>query len=297
MNICQIHGTVGQQVVAGKRIQFRTDPGARTLPCFEQGNDDPKSRGFVRSSYTKGLDVAEYWTHHMGGREGLIDTACKTAETGYLQRRMGKILESEHACTDGSVRDAHGNIILPKYGGDTMGSELLLKVRLTVLTKIGYTEDVARRWCGEEGEESLVLSYALYMVRKALLHFYPKCPGHLYLPFDPWDHVPKQEEVEPITAEACRAEVGRAELKIVAIVGEELSCINMLLALRVAFVSKRLKNVSPKTLRGALDIILDKIGLCQVPNGEMVGVIAAQSIGEPATQMVSKSFFYRPKKT
>ena len=33
----------------------------------------------------------------MGGREGLVDTAVKTAETGYMQRRLMKALEDQYA--------------------------------------------------------------------------------------------------------------------------------------------------------------------------------------------------------
>ena len=53
----------------------------------------PESRGFVENSYLKGLSPQEFYFHAMGGREGLIDTACKTAETGYIQRRLVKSLE------------------------------------------------------------------------------------------------------------------------------------------------------------------------------------------------------------
>ena len=42
----------------------------------------PESRGFVENSYLAGLTPSEFFFHAMGGREGLIDTAVKTAETG-----------------------------------------------------------------------------------------------------------------------------------------------------------------------------------------------------------------------
>lgn len=47
----------------------------------------------------------------MGGREGLIDTAVKTSETGYLQRRLIKALEDVMVKYDGTVRDSSGNLI------------------------------------------------------------------------------------------------------------------------------------------------------------------------------------------
>lgn len=54
----------------------------------------------------------------MAGREGLVDTAVKTAETGYLQRRLVKCLEDLVVHYDGSVRNAIGETVEFIYGGD-----------------------------------------------------------------------------------------------------------------------------------------------------------------------------------
>lgn len=71
---------VGQQNVEGKRIPFGFRK--RTLPHFIKDDYGPESRGFVENSYLAGLTPSEFYFHAMGGREGLIDTAVKTAETG-----------------------------------------------------------------------------------------------------------------------------------------------------------------------------------------------------------------------
>jgi len=82
---------VGQQAVDGKRIPYGfTD---RTLPHFHKFDDGPVARGFVENSFLHGLRPEEFFFHAMGGREGLIDTAVKTAETGYIQRKMVKAME------------------------------------------------------------------------------------------------------------------------------------------------------------------------------------------------------------
>jgi len=73
---------VGQQNVEGKRISFGF--GERSLPHFGRHDYGPESKGFVSSNYITGLDPSEFFFHAMGGREGLIDTAIKTAETGYI---------------------------------------------------------------------------------------------------------------------------------------------------------------------------------------------------------------------
>ena len=56
----------------------------------------------------------------MGGREGLIDTAVKTAETGYIQRRLVKALEDVMVNYDGTVRTSnnvsyHLDSFVPAY--------------------------------------------------------------------------------------------------------------------------------------------------------------------------------------
>ncbi len=69
-----------------------------------QDDYGPESRGFVENSYLAGLTPSEFYFHAMGGREGLIDTAVKTAETGYIQRRLIKAMESVMVQYDGTIR-------------------------------------------------------------------------------------------------------------------------------------------------------------------------------------------------
>jgi DNA-directed RNA polymerase II subunit RPB1 len=62
------------------------------LPHFIKDDYGPEAKGFVENSYLQGLTPIEFFFHAMGGREGLIDTAVKTSETGYIQRRLVKVL-------------------------------------------------------------------------------------------------------------------------------------------------------------------------------------------------------------
>ena len=108
INIGQMIACLGQQNVDGKRIPNGfTD---RTLPHFSKYDDGPESRGFVESSFLEGLTPQEFFFHAQG-REGLIDTAVKTSETGYIQRRLVKAMEDVKITTDGTVRNAKNNII------------------------------------------------------------------------------------------------------------------------------------------------------------------------------------------
>src|SRR6056300_1205278 len=117
-NVNQMIACVGQQNVDGKRVAYGfTD---RTLPHYNKYDDGPAARGFVENSFIKGLTPQEMFFHAMGGREGLIDTAIKTSETGYIQRRLSKAMENVMIEYDLTVRNCEGNIIEFFYGEDGM---------------------------------------------------------------------------------------------------------------------------------------------------------------------------------
>lgn len=134
INLVQMVGCLGQQSVEGKRISYGFDH--RTLPHFTKYDDGPESRGFVESSFVSGLTPQEFFFHAMGGREGLIDTAVKTSETGYIQRKLVKAMEDCKINFDMTVRNASGNIIQFLYGDDGMNS---VKLENHKLPYIEYT--------------------------------------------------------------------------------------------------------------------------------------------------------------
>lgn len=78
------------------------------MPHFEKHSKRPAAKGFVKNSFYTGLTGPEFFFHTMGGREGLIDTAVKTADTGYMQRRLMKALEDLAVNYDYTVRTCDG---------------------------------------------------------------------------------------------------------------------------------------------------------------------------------------------
>ena len=72
----------------------------------------------MQNSFYSGLTPTEFFFHTMGGREGLVDTAVKTAETGYMQRRLVKSLEDLVLHYDNTVRNSNNEVIQFRYGGD-----------------------------------------------------------------------------------------------------------------------------------------------------------------------------------
>lgn len=128
INISQMIACVGQQAISGKRVPDGFED--RALPHFERHSKVPRkslvfflknmltmetilislsqipaAKGFVENSFYSGLTPTEFFFHTMGGREGLVDTAVKTAETGYMQRRLVKALEDLIEHYDGTVRN------------------------------------------------------------------------------------------------------------------------------------------------------------------------------------------------
>ena len=116
LNLSQMAGSIGQQSVRGQRLHRGYQ--GRTLPHFKEGDLGAKARGFVESSYKRGLNPIEYFFHSMGGREGLVDTAVRTSRSGYMQRRLINALEDLKVTEDRKVIDTAGNIIQFVYGGD-----------------------------------------------------------------------------------------------------------------------------------------------------------------------------------
>jgi DNA-directed RNA polymerase beta' subunit len=121
-NITQIMGLLGQQNVTGRRIKPSISKGTRVLPHYSltgmSKSEEYASRGFVEHSFMQGLSPQEFWNHAATGREGITDTSMKTSTSGYLQRKMVKLMEDVKVEYDGTVRNAVGSVIQFAYGGD-----------------------------------------------------------------------------------------------------------------------------------------------------------------------------------
>jgi hypothetical protein len=85
-----------------------------------RGDKSPAGKGFVASSFFGGLSAPEFFYHTMAGREGLVDTAVKTADTGYMSRRLMKSLEDLYLAYDSTVRNSAGSLVQFVYGDDSL---------------------------------------------------------------------------------------------------------------------------------------------------------------------------------
>ncbi|MCY0868535.1 MAG: DNA-directed RNA polymerase subunit A' [Desulfurococcus sp.] len=116
VNLTQMSGLLGQQTVRGKRLSRGYLK--RALSHFRPEDLGPEARGFIESGFVKGLSPIEMFFHAAAGREGLIDTAVRTSQSGYMQRRLINALQDLRVEYDGSVRMPTGEVVQLLYGED-----------------------------------------------------------------------------------------------------------------------------------------------------------------------------------
>lgn len=229
LNIGQMTAALGQQSIRGKRIQKGYHN--RALSHFKPKDASPDAKGFVKSNYRDGLSPLEFFFHAMGGREGLVDTAVRTQQSGYMQRRLINALEHLKIEYDQTVRDPHGNIVQYLYGEDGI--------------------DPAKSDHGEAVNISRLI------------------------------------EAESVVDEGRKA----TEDVIKGIIAKYAENLNsrMKANLEKALLENRL---SKEGVEKVMKKVLDLIDRALAEPGEAVGVVTAQSIGEPGTQMTLRTFHF-----
>ncbi len=113
-NSGQMSGCVGMQGVSGQIIQKKVN--GRTLPYFFQNDDRGEARGLIKPSFSMGMGYPQFFFLNQAGREGLIDGAVKTAESGYVQRKLIKTMEDLVIKYDSTLRNVNNTIVQFVYG-------------------------------------------------------------------------------------------------------------------------------------------------------------------------------------
>lgn len=292
INIAQIVALVGQQNINGKRIPFLFN--GRTLPHFTRFNMSPGSRGFVENSFKSGLTPTEFFHHAMCGREGLIDTAVKTAETGYIQRRLMKAMETIMVEYDGTVRNSLGHVLQFQYGEDGLDGTKIEGQFLETIDK--DREHLIRMYAWNENDPDadpeFTQVYADHeWLKKSII---PRGERRWPLPVNlrrllETAQIKRSDDNEGFTRQYI---IERNESFIRAVVkNNELFRAH----LRSFLASKRIIWEYELT-RVGYEWLLNSIERMYIRSfvnpGEMVGPLAAQSIGEPATQMTLNTFHF-----
>lgn len=229
LNIGQMTAALGQQSIRGKRIMKGYHN--RALSHFKPKDANPDAKGFVKSNYRDGLSPLEFFFHAMGGREGLVDTAVRTQQSGYMQRRLINALEHLKIEYDQTVRDPHGNIVQYLYGEDGIDpakSDHGEAVNISRLIESESIVDEGRKTT-EDVIKGIIAKYA--------------------------------ENLNP----------------------------RMKANLEKALLENRL---SKEGVEKVMKKVLDLVDRALAEPGEAVGVVTAQSIGEPGTQMTLRTFHF-----
>ncbi|KAJ4392886.1 DNA-directed RNA polymerase II core subunit rpo21 [Didymella pomorum] len=334
VNISQMVSLVGQQAVEGQRIPFGFK--YRTLPHFTKDDYSPESRGFVENSYLRGLTPSEFFFHAMAGREGLIDTAVKTAETGYIQRRLVKALEDVMVKYDGTVRNSMGDIVEFIYGEDGLDGAHIEKQKLDIITcseaKFEKTFKLDIVSSGKPPIPTSQLEVAAEIqgdveVQQYLDEEFETIKADREYLRTIIDDDDSQQFQLPLNIqrmiESAQARFGikpqqdRSNLQPIETITKVRELLDRLVVirgddeiskeaqasatylfkshLRSRLAFKRLVveyRLNKKALEYVLGELEERFLKAAVAPGEMVGVLAAQSIGEPATQMTLNTFHF-----
>jgi DNA-directed RNA polymerase II subunit RPB1 len=332
LNISQMISCLGQQNVDNKRIPYGFDN--RTLPHFTKYDDSPSARGFVENSFIAGLTPEELFFHAMGGRIGIIDTAVKTSQTGYIQRRLIKGLEDLKVEYDMTVRNNKNKIIQFSYGDDGFDpvkvesqplylAQMSLEdiythyqmpaVNTSTKTKAddvyvaAFTKPTIKRLAKQSDElakrtkelidwaiqarTGLVMNVFGYRDNKnvnmpvSFIHIINNIQGQNYINVNSLVDITPLETLELIDA-------GFANIMSLHYCKPN----SLFKTLYYYYLTPKDLLMVKRFNRKALTVLIDHIVLAYkkaiIAPGEMVGMIAAQSIGEPTTQMTLNTFHF-----
>lgn len=286
INVSQMVSCVGQQIISGSRVPNGFQD--RSLPHFPKNSKNPPSRGFVRNSFYTGLSPPEFLFHAISGREGLVDTAVKTAETGYMSRRLMKSLEDLSAQYDGTVRNSSSGIVQFTYGDDGLDP--------TYLEGDGFPVEFVRTW--EHCENLFVKDksrslYPFEVIDKSTTYLarpeYRTCTGDFV------DSVKSFLQTRIASRMAKLRQTWGLEAFLETPMAYEEKPNNSLDHNSPQGAIQAIRNVlhvGEAQLIEFLKICLHKYIIAKVEPGTAVGAVGAQSIGEPGTQMTLKTFHF-----
>ena len=325
INISQMISCLGQASVDGKRVPYGFNH--RTLPHYNKFDDSPNARGFVENSYISGLTAPELFFHAMGGRIGLIDTAVKTSQTGYIQRRLIKGLEDLKVEYDMTVRNNKHKVIQFNYGDDGFDStrietqsialadmsieEIYLmydiiginderEKTITVYSKSAHNR--MKRQIGKTKEKCEEYIFKMIDAKKLLIEnvFKNKNEDNIKIPIAFSHMITNVQQQLQLSANSIVDITPFEAFEMIENYYNKLKQFTFCKPTDL-FETVYYYYLNPKTLlvqkrfhKAALTLLLDNVVLrykqSMVHPGEMVGVIAGQSIGEPTTQLTLNTF-------
>ena len=325
LNISQMIACLGQQLIDGKRIPYGFEN--RTLPHFTKYDDSPGARGFVENSFISGLTPEELFFHAMGGRVGLIDTAVKTSSTGYIQRRLIKGMEDLKIEYDMTVRNNKGRVIQFSYGEDGI-DPVKVESQVMPLVNLGLDEIYAHYHMPSSDPKDVVFTSAFtkgvisrmkkqkiendtkckqwidFMIeqRETIIQrvFRSKNNDRVYLPVAFAHTINNVKGLQQINNNSIVDITPLEAFAMIEAAYKRLESMHycaptqLFKAMYFYYLSPKdllmVKRFNKKALSVLLEMIVLKYKNSLIAPGEMVGMISAQSIGEPTTQLTLNTF-------
>lgn len=326
-NICQIAGLIGLQIFENGLIPKKYNN--RTSCYYVQHDDRARSRGVIMSSFLKGLTFQQFVFMLMTGRMGTIDQVIGTADTGYITRKLVKMLEDIKITYDYTVRNANDVIMQLVYGDS--GADPIKQTEYTIKmleydnqkmsNVFEFTTEELKQYGMTAKDNNEYINFLMRLrnkIRKSTTRSYMEylvqttsfmIPVHLtsiinrsltlektsnekltpkYI-LEMIEYVLKNEQ----TMMVCVHPVDRKSGKSFKLKDEMVNKTIFMTCLYDALSPKRCL-VEYRLTKNQFDFIIEEISnnfnKNMIEPGEMVGIQAATSLGEPATQMKLNSF-------
>lgn len=286
-NLNAIMALLGQQDVEGHWILQELNH--RTLPHFPKDTDLPEMHGFITHNYYGGLDPVDYYFQAIAGRFSQMLKSIKTADTGYFQRCFIKMFENIYAAHDGSIRNSFGSVIEYLYGGDGFNVNNLIRVDISDLDLGKATPgNCFKLWGNVNTNSDHMISIAgtygkLYTGVHLSFVQSRHLPSHIMLPVD----------VKQVSKDYANQEFLETDIAFNIIYFFE-SMANMYgryfyldyPKLAILLMQAIYYRSNPM----AIGVIMRTIQKSRIKPSENIGIIMAQSIGQPTTQISLNAF-------
>lgn len=299
INMSKITCNVGLNVVEFERIKRKVMN--RSLPHFHQFDDSAISRGFVENSYLEGIQPYEFFFNAMAGRQGIIDTVVKTAETGYISRKFIKALEDVMVKYDGTLRSANNVLVQMTFGGNhcDQTKQIMHKINIVHYDNKKMKEMYYLAEDKNHFDDMLELRDLMRTIQQKAMYNYIILEDTFFLPINLQRIIKSQEK----SHSSSKVTIKHVHDGIKQILKES----NLLNAkdstkardeelFKTLYTIAIYEYLSPKRCideyklsKEAFDNIkteiIDKFNNSLMEPGEMIGIVSAQSLGEPSTQM------------
>lgn len=301
-NLTAIIGLLGQQDVDGHWILEEMNH--RTLPHFAKDTNTPYAHGFIKNNYFVGLDPIEYYCQAIAGRFAQMLKSIKTADTGYFQRCFIKMLENVFSAHDNSIRNSFGSVIEYLYGGDGFNVFNLMKIDISDLKLWRPVNDFAleiqkEKLYNDEERNELLKRYTLvhnYFIKQKSI------PSAVMLPLNIKEIIKNTINSNKRMAVLFNNKITPRtiwnELKlflnnmknVIFIDYNYYYKLNIIIFATLYYLRTSVSSQFAEHVPNIIADIERNIRKSLIKPTENIGIITAQSIGQPTTQMSLNAF-------